>query len=121
MWANAQHHGCPAEYRWPSRWVLALLAALLPCSNAAKTRTPLKLSGVPQTNETISAVSGPKFAILWGHVEEILLLNKFFSIVDMCLSCEDIARQIVQWCADGDFLRPCIFNEPRAARFRPAF
>jgi len=33
---------------------------------------------VPQTNETISAASGPKFTILWGHVEEILLLNKFF-------------------------------------------
>ena len=47
-----------------------------PCSNAAN---PLKLPGVPQTNETISAASGPKFTILWGHVEEILLLNKFFS------------------------------------------
>ena len=34
------------------------------CSNAAKTRNPLKLPGVPQTNETISAASGPKFAIL---------------------------------------------------------
>ena len=39
----------------------------------------MKLSGVPQTNETISAASGPKFTILWTHVEEILLLNKFFS------------------------------------------
>jgi len=39
----------------------------------------LKLPGVPQTNETISAASGPKFTILWGHVEEILLLNKSFS------------------------------------------
>jgi len=27
----------------------------VPCSNAAKTRDPLKLAGVPQTNETISA------------------------------------------------------------------
>ena len=36
----------------------------LPCSNAAKTRNPLKLHGVPQTNERISAASGPKFAIL---------------------------------------------------------
>ena len=36
----------------------------VPCSNAAKTRNPLKFAGVPQTNETISAVSGPKFAIL---------------------------------------------------------
>jgi len=34
---------------------------------------------VPQTNEMISAASGPKFTILWGHVEEILLLNNFFS------------------------------------------
>jgi len=35
-----------------------------PCSNAAKTRNQLKLPGVPQTNETISAASGPKFTIL---------------------------------------------------------
>ena len=40
---------------------------------------PLKLHGVPQTNERISATNEPKFTILWGHVEEILLLNKFFS------------------------------------------
>jgi len=30
------------------------------CSNTAKTRNPLKLAGVPQTNETISAANGPK-------------------------------------------------------------
>ena len=29
-----------------------------PCSNAAKTRNPLKLPGVPQTNQTISDASG---------------------------------------------------------------
>ena len=61
----------------------------VPCSNAAKTRNLLKLAGVPKTNETISAASGPKFTILWGLVETILLLNRFFPIVDMCLSCED--------------------------------
>ena len=27
---------------------------------------------------SISAASGSKFTILWGHVEDILLLNKFF-------------------------------------------
>ena len=48
------------------------------CSNAAKTQNQLKFAGVPQTNEMISAASGPKFTILWGHVEEILLLNKLF-------------------------------------------
>jgi len=49
------------------------------CSNAAKMRNPLKLAGVPQTTGPISAASGPKFTTLWGHVEKILLLNKFFS------------------------------------------
>ena len=51
----------------------------MPCSNAAKTQNQLKFVGVPQTPEAISAASGPKFAILSGHVEEVLLLNMFFS------------------------------------------
>ena len=51
----------------------------MPRNNAAKTQKPLKVAGVPQTPETISDVSGPKFTILWAHVEQILLLNKFFS------------------------------------------
>jgi len=45
--------------------------------NAAKTRNPLELAGVSQTNETISAASMQKFAILWGHVGDVLLFNKF--------------------------------------------
>ena len=53
---------------------------IVPCSYAAKTRNPLKLPGVPQTNEMISAASMPKFTILCGHVEEILLLNNFFRL-----------------------------------------
>ena len=56
-------------------------AAVWLCSKAAKRRNPLKFAGVPQTTGSISADSGPKFTILWGHVEDIpvLLLNKFFS------------------------------------------
>jgi len=72
---------------------------------------------VPQTNETISATSGPKFTILWGHVEEILLLDKFFPIVDTCLSCKDIASQICgmvpRWRLSGDFLH-AVFSASRA-------
>jgi len=62
------------------------------CSKAPKMRNLLKFAGVPQTTRSISAASGPKFTILWGHVGEILVLNKFFLIADMCLNCEDIAR-----------------------------
>jgi len=36
----------------------------MPRSNAVKTWNPLKVAGVPQTPETISAASGPKFTIL---------------------------------------------------------
>ena len=50
----------------------------MPPTNAVETRKPLKVSGVPQTPETISAASGPKFTILWAHMEQIWLLNKFF-------------------------------------------
>jgi len=38
----------------------------VPCSNAAKSRNPLKFAGVPETTGPISAASGPKFTILWG-------------------------------------------------------
>ena len=75
----------------PQSWLTP--TTRVPCSNAAKTPNALKFAGVPQTNERISAASGPKFTILWGHVGEILLLNKFFPIVDTCLSCKDIAGQ----------------------------
>jgi len=86
----------------------------MPCSNAAKTRKPLKVAGVPQTPETISAASGLKFTILWGHVD-ILLLNKFFPIVDTCLSCEDIARQSCGMVPRWRFLRHfCVLYFQRA-------
>ena len=71
----------------------------VPCSNAAKTRK--KFAGVPQTPEPISVVNGPKFIILLAHVEEVLLLNNFFPIVDICLRCDDTEMAIFAL-----FLRP---------------
>jgi len=56
-----------------------------------------------------SAASGLKFTILWGHVDEILPFNKFFPIVDTCLSCDDSARQscmmVPRWRFFASFLR----------------
>jgi len=71
MWANAQRDGRPAEYigdgvtlsvQRRKFWLTPTIG--VPCSNVAKTRNPLKLAGVPQTNEPISGASGPKFTIL---------------------------------------------------------
>ena len=128
MWANAQRDGRPAEYRWRPLFNAAVWltpTTRVPCSNAAKTRNPLKLSWVPQTNETISPASGPKFTILWGHVEEILLLNKFFSD---CRYMPSLRRHSptklwdgAQMAIFGDFFASRICSEPRAAHFRPAF
>jgi len=55
------------EYRWRPLFNAAVWltpTTRVPCSNAAKTRNPLKLPGVPQTNKAISAANGPKFTIL---------------------------------------------------------
>jgi len=90
--------------------------ARVPCSNAAKTRNPLTLGGVPQTTEQVSAASGPKFAILRRHVGETLVLNNLFPIIDICRNCKDIARQscamVPRWRIFGDFLRP-VFSPSR--------
>jgi len=118
---------CGRTYVAPSvqrRKVWLTITTWLLYSNAAKTRNPMKLAGVSQTTGSISAASKPKFTILWKHLDEILLLNKFFPIVDTCLSCEDIARQswtmVRKWRLFCDFFASCISSEPRAARFRPA-
>jgi len=48
------------------------------CSNAAKTRNPLKLAGVPQTNKTSQPLVG-RSSPYCKDVGEILPFNKFFS------------------------------------------
>jgi len=67
MWANAQRDGRPAEHRWRPLFDAAVWLTPttgVPYSNAANTRNPLKLTGMPQTTGSISAASGPKFTIL---------------------------------------------------------
>ena len=87
----------------------------MPCSNAAKTQNPLKFVGVPQTPEPISAASMPKFTILSGHVEEVLLLNKFFRLSIHALVAKIWPDKVVRWCQDDDFLRP-VFAASRVQR-----
>ena len=97
----------------------------VPCSNAGKTRNPLKFTGMPQTRQQISAASGPKFTVLSDHAEEILLFNKFFFRLSIHASIAKVwPDEVVRLCPDGDFWRlfaSCICSEPRAAHFRPAF
>jgi len=61
----------------PHRKVWLMPAAGVLCSNAVNIGE--RKTGVPQTGKQLSAASGPKYVILWGRVEEIMLFNKYFS------------------------------------------
>ena len=75
------------------------------CSKEAKTQNPLKFAGLLQTPELISAVSGTTFTILWGHVGEILVFNKFFRSSIHASVAKTQADTVVQLCPDGNILR----------------
>jgi len=69
---------------------------IVPCSNADKTRNPLKFAHVPQTRQQISAVSRlstPYYQHMWRTYCCYCCLTRFFPIVDTCLRSEDMAQQ----------------------------
>jgi len=72
----------------------------MPCSNAAKTRKLLKFAGVPQTRQQIRYWVKVHH-IVWRRGRDIAV-----PIVDICLSCEDIARQSCAMVRRWRFLRP---------------
>jgi len=86
------------------------------CSNEGKTRNPLKFAGVPETGKPFSAASGPKFAILWGHVEEILLFNRFFQLSYMPSLQRNSPTKLCDGAQMANFLR--FFA---SCRWRPLF
>ena len=123
---HAQCDGRPAEYRWRPLFNAAKFGwrPLLECRAVTLPRreTRWNFAWVPQTRQQISAASRPKFTILWRHVEEISMFNKFFfRFVDTCFSCEDTARQSCAMVPKWRFFVSCIFSQPRAAHFTHAF
>ena len=105
-----------AQFGWPP------VNDAAACSNEDIDAKPVEICGVPQTPEPISGVSEPKFAILWGHVEDILLLNKFFSDCRYVPQLRSPTRLCdgAEMAIFGDFFASCVLSEPRAAGFRPA-
>ena len=110
MWADAQRDGRPVEYRWRPLFTAAKSGwrPLLECRARRKPRW--NLQGCPKLVNRSQPLVGRSSPLLWRHVEDILLLNKFFfPIVDICLSCEDIVRQscamVPRWRFLATFLR----------------
>jgi len=108
-----------ANFGWPP---VSDVAAV---TKARCEKNQLKFAGVPQTPEPISAVSGPKFAIYCRDMEEILPFNKFFRLSMHAFVAKIQPDKILcngsQMANFWRFFASCIFSEPRAADFKPAF
>jgi len=96
MSANAHRDGRPAEYRWrrllnAAVWLTP--ATTVPCRNAAKTRNPLKFAGCSKLTNRSQPLVGQSSHYYEDEWRGYCCLTCFFPVVDICLSCEDIARQ----------------------------
>jgi len=125
MWANAQRAGRPAEYRWRPLFNAAKFGwrPLLECCAVTLPRYQTRwnvLRCPKMVNQSQPLVGWSSPYDLWRPVEKILLFDKFYPIVDMCLSCEDIAQRSCAVVPRWRFFASCTFSEPRAAHFRPA-
>ena len=129
MWANAQRDGRPAEHRWRPLVNAAKfgLRPLLECHAVMLLRrdTRWNMMGCPKPTNRSKPLVGrcsPYCGDIW---RTYCCLTSFSPIVDTCLGCKDIARQscamVPRWQFLANFFGSCIFNEPRAAHFRPAF
>jgi len=114
MWANAQRDGRPAEYRWRPLFNAAKFGwcPLLQCRAVTLPRreTRWNLQGcpkLPDRSQPLVGRSSPYYGDLWRRYWCLKIL---FPIVDVYLSCEDIARQscamVPRWRLLGAFLGP---------------
>jgi len=97
MWANAQHDGRSAEYRWRPLFNAAKFGwcPLLECRAVMlpKHKTRWNYLGCPKLtkrSQLLVSWSSPYCEDMWRRY---CCLTSFVPIVDMCISCEDIARQ----------------------------
>ena len=113
----------------PNRWRPLFNAArfgwcpLLECRAVTlpRRKTRWNLQGCPKLanrSQLLVGRSSPYYHDMWRRY---CCLTSFFSIVDKCLSSEDIARQSCVIVSKWWFFASCISSEPRAAHFRPAF
>ena len=121
MWANAQRDGHSAKYRWRPLFNAANFGwcPLLQCRAVMLPRreTRWNLQGcpkLPHRSQLLVGRSSPYCGDMWRRY---CCLTSFFPIVDMCLSCEDIARQscamVPRWRFSATFLHP-VFSANRA-------
>jgi len=113
MWANAQHDGRPAEYRWRPLFNAAKFGwcPILECRAVTLPRreTRWNLQECPKLShrsQPLMGQSSPYCENMWRRYCCLTI----FPIVDKYLSCEDIARQscpmVPRWRFFDNFLWP---------------
>ena len=121
MWANAQRDGRPAKYRWRTLFNAAKFGwrPLLQCCAVTLPwrETHWNLQGCPKLPDRSQPLVGRSSPYCGDTWRRYCCLTSFFPIVDMCLSCKDIARQscamVPRWPIFDDFLGPA-FSACRA-------
>ena len=110
--------GRPAYYRWRPLFNAAVWltpTTSVPCSNAAKTRNPLKLQGCPKLDnrsQPLVGRSSPYYKDMWRRYR---CLTIFFRLSIYALAVKIQPDKVVRWCQNGDFLRP-VFAASRVPR-----
>ena len=110
MWGNDQRDGRPAEYRWCPLLNAAKFGwrPLPECRAVTLLRreTHLNLQGCPKLanrSQPLVDRSSPYYQDMWRRY---CCLTTFFSIIDTCLSSEDMARQSCAMVPKWRFLCP---------------
>ena len=116
MWADAQCDGHPAKYRWHPLFNAAKFGwrPLLECRAVTLPicKTCRNYLGCPKQSNRSQPLVGrgsPYCGDMWRRY---CYLTGFFPVVDICLSCEDVAQQSCTMVPNGDFLRP-VFSASR--------
>jgi len=119
-WPPCQIQAAPSVQR---RKVWLMPTSRVPCRAVTLRRreTHWNLQGclkLANRSQPVVGWSSPYYEDMWRRY---CCLTNFFQIANKCLRCKDMARQNCAMVPRWRFFASCIYSEPRAARFRPAF
>jgi len=94
------------------RKVWLMSTTRVPCSNAAKTRNPLKFARVPKLANRSQPLVGRSSPYYEDVCRRYRCLTTFFRLSIHALAAKTHPDKVVRWCQNGDFLRP-VFSASR--------
>jgi len=118
MWADTQRDGHQAKCTWcPLLNAIDQVAKIMKPRHKAQWNL-MRCPKLANWSQLLVGWSSLYCEDMWRFCS---CLTSFFLIVDTCLSWKDIARQSCAMVSKWRIFVSCIFSEPRAAYFRPAF